>query len=67
MAGENPHMASSFESWLDDTGIREDVTTAAIKVVIARQKSLAPRFVAWMMELTKVIVRFNWRSARVRY
>jgi antitoxin HicB len=30
-------MGSSFESWLDDAGIREDVTAAAIKAVIARQ------------------------------
>ena len=37
MAKKNPHIGSSFESWLDETGIREDVTTAAIKAVIARQ------------------------------
>jgi hypothetical protein len=34
---EKPHIGSSFESWLDDTGIREDVTAAAIKALIARQ------------------------------
>jgi antitoxin HicB len=34
---KNPHIGSSFESWLDDAGIREDVTAAAIKAVIARQ------------------------------
>ena len=37
MARKNPHIGSSFESWLDETGIREDVTAAAIKAVIARQ------------------------------
>jgi antitoxin HicB len=37
MAKKNPHIGSSFESWLDETGIREDVTAAAIKAVIARQ------------------------------
>ena len=37
MAKKNPHIGSSFESWLDETGIREEVTTAAIKAVIARQ------------------------------
>ena len=37
MATKNPHIGSSFESWLDDTGIREEATTAAIKAVIARQ------------------------------
>src|SRR4030088_1580293 len=29
--------ATSFESWLEETGIREEVTAAAIKAVIARQ------------------------------
>jgi antitoxin HicB len=37
MAKKNPHIGSSFESWLDETGIREDATAAAIKAVIARQ------------------------------
>jgi antitoxin HicB len=37
MARKNPHVGSSFESWLEDTGIREAVTAAAIKAVIARQ------------------------------
>jgi antitoxin HicB len=31
------HLGSSFESWLEDSGIREEVTAAAIKAVIARQ------------------------------
>jgi antitoxin HicB len=37
MARKNPHIGSSFESWLDETGIREEVTAAAIKAVIAHQ------------------------------
>jgi hypothetical protein len=37
MARKNPHLGSSFESWLDEEGIREEVTAAAIKAVIARQ------------------------------
>ena len=37
MARKNPHISSSFESWLDEEGIREEVTAAAIKSVIARQ------------------------------
>jgi antitoxin HicB len=37
MARKNPHIGSSFESWLDEQGIREEVTAAAIKAVIARQ------------------------------
>jgi len=32
-----PHIGSSFESWLDEEGIREEVTAAAIKAVIAEQ------------------------------
>jgi antitoxin HicB len=33
---KNPHIGSTFESWLGEAGIREEVT-AAIKSVIARQ------------------------------
>jgi antitoxin HicB len=39
MARKNPHIGSGFESWLDDAGIREDFTAAAIKAVIARQRA----------------------------
>jgi antitoxin HicB len=34
---KNPHVGSSFESWLDEAGLREEVTLAAIKAVIALQ------------------------------
>ena len=37
MTRKNPHLGSSFESWLDEEGIREEVTAAAIKAVIALQ------------------------------
>jgi antitoxin HicB len=37
MARQNPHVGSSFESWLEEEKIREEVTAAAIKAVIARQ------------------------------
>jgi hypothetical protein len=37
MARKNPHIGPSFDSWLDEEGIRDEVTAAAIKVVIARQ------------------------------
>jgi predicted transcriptional regulator len=37
MAKKNPHIGSTFDSWLEETGIREEVTAAAIKAVIARQ------------------------------
>jgi hypothetical protein len=34
---KNPHIGSSFESWLDAEGIRAEVTAAAVKAVISRQ------------------------------
>jgi hypothetical protein len=34
---KNPHIGSTFESWLEETGIREEVTAVAVKAVIARQ------------------------------
>jgi antitoxin HicB len=37
VAKKNPHLGSSFDSWLAEEGIREEVTAAAIKAVIARQ------------------------------
>jgi len=37
MARKNPHIGSSLESWLNEVGIREEVTAAATKAVIARQ------------------------------
>ena len=37
MTKQNPHIGSTFESWLDETGIREEVTTSAVKAVIAAQ------------------------------
>ena len=37
LARKNPHVGSSFESWLEQEGIREEVTAAAIKAVFSRQ------------------------------
>jgi antitoxin HicB len=34
---KNPHIGSTLESWLEEEGIREEVTIAAIKAVIAHQ------------------------------
>ncbi len=31
MTKTNPHLGSTFESWLDEAGIREEVTAAAVK------------------------------------
>ena len=35
MAKKNSYIGSSFESWLNEEGIREDVTAAAIKGLYA--------------------------------
>ena len=37
MVRKNPHIGSSFDSWLEEEGLREEVTAAAIKAVIAQQ------------------------------
>ena len=37
MTKHNPHIGSTFESWLDEQGFREEATTSAIKSVIAFQ------------------------------
>jgi antitoxin HicB len=37
MSRKNPHIGSSFDSWLEEEGIREQVTISAIKAVIAQQ------------------------------
>ena len=41
MNTKNPHIGSTFESWLDEHGIRADVTAAAVKSVIAEQLTAA--------------------------
>ena len=41
MTNKNPHIGSSFESWLDEKGIREEATAAAVKSVIADQIAAA--------------------------
>jgi antitoxin HicB len=37
MKKRNPHIGSSFESWLEEAGLKDEVTTAAIKAVVAHQ------------------------------
>jgi len=41
VAKKVPQIGSSVESWLDEAGIREEATAAAIKAVIARQLAAA--------------------------
>jgi predicted transcriptional regulator len=37
MKKKGKHIGSTFESWLDEKGMREEVTAAAVKAVIAAQ------------------------------
>ena len=37
MKMRNPRLGSTFESWLEEEGIREEVTAAAVKAVLAAQ------------------------------
>ncbi len=59
MSRKNPHIGSTFESWLDEAGIREEVTIAAIKAVIARQlademkKKLTKKRMAELMKTSR--------------
>lgn len=57
---KNQHVGSTFESWLDTQGIREEVTAAAIKEVIAAQlaaemktKGITKARMAEMMETSR--------------
>jgi antitoxin HicB len=56
---KNPHIGSTFESWLDEAGIREEVKVAAIKAVIARQlademkKKLTKKRMAELMKTSR--------------
>ncbi|GLI91751.1 Fis family transcriptional regulator [Methylocystis echinoides] len=57
---QNPHIGSTFESWLDEQGLREEVTAAAIKEVIAAQlaaemkkKGITKARMAEMMETSR--------------
>jgi antitoxin HicB len=60
MTKKNKHIGSSFESWLDEAGLREEVTAAAIKSVIARQlaaemkkKKLTKKRMAELMQTSR--------------
>jgi antitoxin HicB len=63
MKKRNPHIGSTFESWLDEVGIREEVTAAAIKAVIAHQlaaemkkKGITKKRMAELMETSRAQV-----------
>ena len=41
MKTKNPHIGSTFESWLDEKNLHEEVAAAAVKSVIAEQIAAA--------------------------
>ena len=56
----NPYSGSSLESWLDEAGIREEVTVAAIKSVIAhhlatemKKRKLSKKRMAELMNVSR--------------
>ena len=62
MKKKNPHHGSTFESWLDAEGIREEVTTAAIKAVIALQIAEAMK----TKGITKVAMAEQMHTSRAQ-
>ena len=62
MTKKNPHIGSTFESWLDAEGIRQDVTGAAIKAVIAHQLAEAMKH----RGITKSAMAEQMRTSRAQ-
>jgi antitoxin HicB len=62
MTKENPHIGSTFESWLDEQGIREEVTAAAIKEMIAGQLATAMK----EQGITKVEMAARMKTSRAQ-
>lgn len=63
MARNASPIGSTFESWLDEHGIREDVTAAAIKAVIAHQ--LTAEMKARRLTKTAMAERMNTSRAQL--
>jgi len=55
-------IGSSFESWLDEQGLREEVTAAAVKAVIAHQIAEAMRD----QKITKTAMAARMRTSRAQ-
>lgn len=57
---KNQHIGSSFESWLEEEGIRADVTAAAIKAVALqlaaemKNKKITKKRMAELMKTSRV-------------
>ena len=62
MTQTNPHLGSTLESWLDEQGIREEVTAAAIKAVIAAQLAEAMK----AQGITKTAMAARMQTSRTQ-
>jgi antitoxin HicB len=62
MTKQNPHIGSTFESWLDEQGFREEATTSAIKSVIAFQIAAAMK----QRRLTKSAMAEQMHTSRAQ-
>ncbi len=63
MSTSNPHIGSTFESWLDEAGIRPEATAAAVKSVIAHQ--LAAEMKKQRISKTRMAELMNTSRAQV--
>jgi hypothetical protein len=59
---KNRHIGSTFESWLDEVGLREEVTVAAIKSIIAqhvademKKRKLTKKRVAELLKIRQAL------------
>ena len=62
MKKKNPHIGSTFESWLDEEGIREEVTASAIKAVLAHQLAAAMK----TKRITKSVMAGKMKTSRAQ-
>ena len=62
MTKTNPHIDATFESWLDEQGLREEVTAAAIKELIAEQLAAAMK----EQGITKVEMAARMQTSRAQ-
>ncbi len=62
MKKNNPHVGSTFESWLDEQQLRQEATGAAIKAVIALQLAQAMK----QRGITKSAMATQMRTSRAQ-
>ncbi|GAB6845404.1 putative XRE-type DNA-binding protein [Methylorubrum rhodinum] len=62
MNADNPHIGSSFESWLDEEGLTEEITAAAAKSLIAEQIAAEMK----RQKISKVQMAERMRTSRAQ-